>query len=58
MTKCTHTSDWWKNQLACICCGALYSDEEAEEIANESTRTFTAKQERIIAMLQAESDEP
>lgn len=33
--NCTHTSDWWKNMVPCVCCGAPYSDEEAERIAVE-----------------------
>ena len=33
---CTHTSDWWKEMLPCLVCGAPYSDEEALAIANKS----------------------
>jgi hypothetical protein len=35
----------------------MYSDEEADRIASESTRTFTAEQERIIAARAAASEE-
>ena len=57
--QCTHTSDWWKEMLPCACCGALYSDEEAERIAAKSSREyrqFTAEQERIIAAHQRRLD--
>ena len=56
--ECTHTSDWWKEMKHCVCCGAPYSDEEADAIANESTRTFSAQQLAEIARHEAESEEP
>ena len=34
--KCTHTSDWWKEMIHCACCGAEYSDEEAERIVRNA----------------------
>lgn len=62
MTECTHTSDWWKNMMHCVCCGASYSDEEAERIADESDRAyrnFTDKELKIIAGLETGvEDEP
>lgn len=60
MTKCTHSSDWWKEMRPCCVCGAMYSDEEAERIANESERkhpVFTAKQLAIISAHEAENEE-
>lgn len=57
MSPCTHTSDWWKEMLPCVCCGAMYSDEEAERIGNESTRTFSAQQLAIIAAHEAETED-
>ena len=32
---CSHTSDWWKQHVRCVCCGAAYSDEEADHIADK-----------------------
>jgi hypothetical protein len=61
MTECTHTSDWWKQMIPCICCSALYSDDEAEQIANASSmayREFTADQQAIIARHEMEDQEP
>jgi len=55
--SCIHTSDWWKEMIPCICCGAMYRDEEAERIANESTRVFSAEQLAIIAQHEAESED-
>ena len=43
--------------IPCICCGAMYRDEEAERIANESTRVFSAEQLAIIAQHEAESED-
>lgn len=61
MTKpCTHTSDWWKEMVSCLCCGAIYSDDEAESIAEKSERDyrqFTAEQQAIIARQEEESHE-
>ena len=57
MEKCTHTSDWWKNMVSCICCGAQYSDEEADAIANESDRAyrhFSDKEIEIIENLKSQ----
>jgi len=57
---CTHTSDWWKEMLPCVCCGAMYSDEEADAIANDSRSHggFSAAQQAIIDRLEAESEVP
>ncbi len=47
--------------IPCVCCGAQYSDEEAEQIAEESKkayRRFTAEQQAIIDRLEAESEQP
>jgi hypothetical protein len=52
--ECTHSSDWWKEMIHCCVCGAEYSDEEADRIANESTRTFSAAQLAIIAAHESE----
>ena len=60
MEVCTHTSDWWKEMIPCVCCGAMYSDAEAERISEESEmnyRRFTADQQAIIARHEAESEE-
>lgn len=51
---CTHTGDWWKEMLPCVCCGAPYSDEEAENIARRSSTEylkFTEEQKKLIAHL-------
>jgi hypothetical protein len=46
---CSHTSDWWKRHVPCVCCGATYSDEEADQIAdNPVNRHFTPEQQAII----------
>ena len=61
MRECTHTSDWWKEMISCACCGAMYSDEEAERIAADSDkayRSFTTEQQAIIAKHEAENEEP
>ena len=47
--------------VPCVCCGAMYSDEEAEQIANASSmvyREFTGDQLAIIARHEAEANEP
>lgn len=52
MAQCTHTSDWWKQMVPCMVCGTIYSDDEADRIANHKSREyrgFTAEQEAIIA---------
>jgi hypothetical protein len=57
--RCTHTSDWWKNMVPCCGCGAIYSDEEAEDIAAESSRnrpTLTAAQESVIERIRNEQE--
>jgi hypothetical protein len=44
---CTHTSDWWKQMIPCVCCGAMYNDEEAKRIAYETAnpgRCFSQEQ--------------
>jgi hypothetical protein len=49
--QCTHTTDWWKNMVACACCGEPYSDEESERVERESSRShpvFTAAQQAFI----------
>jgi hypothetical protein len=45
--------------IPCICCGALYNDEEAERIANDSRSHggFNAEQQAIIEQHEAESEE-
>ena len=51
MARCTHTSDWWKNMVPCFGCGAMYSDEDAEQIAADSEleyAVFTAEQQAFI----------
>ena len=60
-TPCTHASDWWKQMIPCVCCGAQYSDEEAERIAKDSRkfyRRLTAEELSIIAQHEAESEQP
>jgi len=60
MTACTHTSDWWKEMIPCVCCGAMYSDEAAEQISNASNAAyheFTGDQLAIIARHEAENEE-
>ena len=57
MQQCTHTSDWHKEMIPCSVCGTEYSDEEAERIGNESTRTFSREQLAIIAARESENDE-
>lgn len=57
MNPCTHTSDWWKEMIPCVCCGAMYSGDEADLIAEESRRrqpVFTAAQLAIIEQLEKE----
>jgi hypothetical protein len=54
--RCTHTSDWHKEMIPCSACGAEYSDEEAEQIGNESTRTFSANQLDFIRKKEAEAE--
>ena len=49
---CSHTSDWWKQHVRCVCCGAAYSDEEADHIAdNPENRHFTPAQRAIVDSL-------
>lgn len=54
--RCTHTSDWHKKMIHCSVCGAAYSDEESEQIGNESTRTFSAKQLDFIRKEETEAE--
>jgi hypothetical protein len=57
--ECTHTSDWWKQMIPCVCCGAMYSDEEAERIAADAHHNFhlfSTAQQAIINRHQAESE--
>jgi len=43
--------------IPCVCCEALYSDEEAERLANESERSFNAQQLALIEQNMAEEDD-
>jgi hypothetical protein len=54
--ECLHTSDWWKQMIPCVCCGAMYSDEEAQQIAYENTRVFESQQLADIERMKAESE--
>ena len=58
MRECIHTSDWWKNMRSCMCCGTLYSDEEAGRIANQGLHSglFTAEQEKIVAQHERDNE--
>ena len=46
---CSHTSDWWKQHVPCVCCGAAYSDEDAGYIVSKpENRHFTPEQQAIV----------
>lgn len=58
--SCTHTSDWWKEMVTCVCCGAMYSDEKANRIARQmhnSYACFSGHEQAIIDRLKAENEE-
>lgn len=55
--ECTHTTEWWKNHTKCICCETLYSDEEAERLADKSDREFSQEQLNQIEKWEREADE-
>ena len=58
LNDCTHTSAWWKQMKPCLCCGAIYSDEEAEALTPKHERRFTREQEELIERLEGGEDEP
>jgi len=51
--ECTHTSDWWKQMVPCICCGAPYDEQEMVLLLGHDA--LTAQQLALIERMKAEA---